>query len=241
MTGTARVRIWPVLLAAAAGFALLCSLGIWQVQRLHWKERLIDQLGARAAAAPVGLAEAEAALNRGEDIEFLKLRFSATYLFDTEKTMISTIDGGPGFTVITPAVTADGRAVLVDRGQVPPERLKDYGRPQGEVEVTGVVRQYRNGQARFDPDNDPAANQWYWWDIPAMLKASKLAPGIKALPVVVQLLPGSAAADDPRPPEPRANLTNNHLGYAITWFGLALALLAVTGAYLRSQMKKSDA
>ena len=233
MTAAMSPRIWPVVSAALVAFVILCGLGVWQVQRLHWKEGLLAQLAARAAAGPVALGTADA--------EFAKVRFRAAYKLDAEMKMISTFDGGPGWTIITPAITADGRAVLVDRGQVPPERLEDYDKPQGEVEITGVIRRYRNGQARFDPDNDPIKNQWYWWEIPAMLKASNLPAGVEPLAVVVQVLPGTVTAEYPRPPEPRANLTNNHLGYAITWFGLALALLAVAGVYVRGQMKKSTA
>ena len=47
----ARPRIWPMLLATLIGTAILVTLGIWQVQRLHWKEALLAQLAANAAAA----------------------------------------------------------------------------------------------------------------------------------------------------------------------------------------------
>jgi len=84
-----------------------------------------------------------------------------------------------------------------------------------------------------DPENDPAANLWYWWDVPAMQAASGLAAGAKPFPDVVQLLPSAAAGGAfPRPQEPKANLANNHLGYAITWFGLAATLLGVAGFYV---------
>ena len=148
---------------------------------------------------------------------------------------------GPGWTIVTPALTGDGRAVLVDRGQVPPDRLGDFPTPQGALDITGVIRQYRNGRAQFDPDNDPDKGQWFWWDIPAMLQGSRIPPSADAMPFVVQLLPDATPAAFPRAPEPRANLRNNHLGYAITWFGLALALAAVSGLYICGQMKKSTA
>ena len=233
-----RPRIWPVVLASAIGVVILCGLGFWQVQRLHWKEGLLAQLAANAAAAPIDLATADAVQRDGRSIEFVRIGFRATYKFDAEMKMISTFEGGPGWTIITPAVTPGGQAVLVDRGQVPADRLESYDKPQGEVEITGIIRQYANGRARFDPDNDAAKNQWYWWDIPAMLQASHLPGNGKPLPFVVQLLPAAVTADLPRPPEPRANLSNNHLGYAITWFGLALVLLVIAGLFLRGQMKK---
>ena len=73
---------------------------------------------------------------------------------------------------------------------------------------------------------------WYWWDLPAMIAASGLPADLKPYPFVVQLLPSSTAAEFPRPDEPKSDLANNHLGYAITWFGLALTLLGVSGFYL---------
>ena len=71
-----------------------------------------------------------------------------------------------------------------------------------------------------------------WWDLPAMIAASGLPADLKPYPFVVQLLPSSTAAEFPRPDEPKSDLANNHLGYAITWFGLALTLLGVSGFYL---------
>ena len=234
-------RIWPVVMASGLGLAILLWLGIWQLQRLHWKEGLIAQLAANAAVDPVGLEAAGARLAEGHNVEFLKVRFPATYSHDAGMTMIATYDGGPGWTVVTPAVTPTGLAVLVDRGQVPADRVGDIDKPGGEVEITGIVRLYLHGKGYFDPDNDPAHKSWYWWDVAAMLGASQLPPDVTPVPFVVQLLPEPGASAYPRPPEPKANLRNNHLGYAITWFGLAAVLVVMTGLYVRALMKKSSA
>ncbi len=226
-------RIWPVLVAALAGVIILTLLGIWQVQRLHWKEGLLAQLAAKSSAEPVGLDAVEAMAGKGEDPEFVRVRFNATYRHDAWKKMISTYEGGQGWTIITPAVTTDDYAVIVDRGRVPGQRLESFDSPPGELELTGLVRTYRSGKAYFDPENDPAANLWFWWDVPGMLQASGLDPALKPFPYVVQLLPGTVTAEFPKPPEPTANLRNNHLGYAITWFGLAVTLAVVALVYIR--------
>jgi len=225
-------RLWPILLATLIGTAILVTLGVWQVQRLQWKEGLLAQLAANAAAPPLGLAEAAALAETGRDPEFVRVKFPATYKHDAGKKMIATYQGGQGWTIITPAVTADGYAVVVDRGRLPGQRLENFEKPGGEVEIEGVLRTYRRGQGFFDPENDAQANLWYWWDVPAMLATSGLPEGLKPFPYVVQLLPAAAPGDFPRPEEPKANLANNHLGYAITWFGLALTLLAVAGFYI---------
>ena len=234
-------RIWPVLIATLTGTAILLSLGVWQVKRLHWKEALIAELEAKSAAAPVSLTRALESAEQGQDAEFLRVAFKGRYLHGSGKKMIATYDGGQGWTIITPAVSEDGFAVIVDRGRLPDNRLKDFARPEGEVTVEGVIRTYRGGKGAYDPENDPAANLWYWWDVPAMLAASELPAGAKPFPYVVQLVPGETGGAFPRPDAPKAKLANNHLGYAITWFGLAATLLAVAGFYIRDIRKRRKA
>jgi surfeit locus 1 family protein len=231
-------RLWPIIVATAVGTAILLSLGAWQVKRLAWKEALIAQLEAKALAAPVSLPRAVEIAAQGEDPEFMRVAFTGRYLHDSWKKMITTYDGGQGWTIITPAVSDDGWAVMVDRGRLPDNRLKDFARPGGEVTIEGVIRAYRGGKGTYDPENDPAANLWYWWDVPAMLAASSLPAGAKPFPYVLQLAPGEARGEFPRPDAPKAKLANNHLGYAITWFGLAATLLAVAGFYIRELRKR---
>jgi surfeit locus 1 family protein len=234
-------RLWPIVLATLAGMAILIGLGIWQIQRLQWKEGLIAEFAAKAQAEPIDLAAAEARIASGENPEFIKVTFRASYRHDSWKKMLSTYEGGQGWSIITPAVTTDGYAVIVDRGRLPGQRLENFDTPPGEQQLTGVIRTYSLGRSFFDPDNDPKANLWYWWDVPDMLSTSSLPQGLKPFPFVIQLLPGTVASEFPRPPEPKSHLTNNHLGYAITWFGLALALAVVAFVYLRSLRKDWNA
>lgn len=239
MTGPC--RIWPVLLASTVALAILVWLGVWQVQRLAWKEALIARLDANVAGDPVDIGVAADRLAAGETVEFFKVRFNAGYLPEDALKLIGSVDGGPGWTIVSPALTADGRAILIDRGQVPDQRLADVQTPSGEMDVTGVIRLHDAAKGYFDPVNDPARRMWYWWDVPAMYAAAGFAAGAKPFPFVVQLLPEPGTSAFPRPPEPKANLRNNHLGYAITWFGLAAVLVVMTGLYIRGLMKKSSA
>ncbi|WP_395684668.1 SURF1 family protein [Aestuariivirga sp.] len=231
-------RIWPVIIATFVGTAILLGLGAWQVKRLAWKEALIAQLSERAANPPVDLTSAAALVARGQDAEFLRIRFSGRYLHPSAMKMIATYEGGQGWTIITPVVSDDGWAVLVDRGRVPAGSLPDITTPGGVVEITGVLRIHDGVKGYFDPDNDPAGNLWHWWDVQAMLKAGQFPPGLKPFPAVVQDLPQQTAADYPRPDQPKAKLANNHLGYAITWFGLAATLVFVSGFYVRDLRRR---
>lgn len=224
-------RIWPVILATLAGLVILVTLGVWQVQRLAWKEALLAQLAANTAAPPVDLSTAFNMARAGSNVEFARVRFTGTYRNDATIKMLSSYQGGQGWTILTPA-SGEGWAVIVDRGKLPGQRLENFDRPQGPQEIEGVLRAHDFGQGTFDPANEPTANMWYWWDVPAMIASSGLPPDLRPFPFVVQLLPRSTTAEFPRPDEPKADLANNHLGYAITWFGLAATLLGVAGFYI---------
>ena len=224
-------RIWPIVIATIAGLAILVTLGAWQVKRLAWKEALLAQLAANAAAPPVDLSTAYNMDRAGSNAEFVRVRFTGTYKNNAWMKMLSSYQRGQGWTILTPA-SAEGWAVIVDRGKLPGQRLENFDQPHGPQDIEGVLRAHSFGQGYFDPANDPKGNMWYWWDLPAMIAASGLPADLKPYPFVVQLLPSSTAAEFPRPDEPKSDLANNHLGYAITWFGLALTLLGVSGFYL---------
>lgn len=223
-------RIWPVLLATLIGFAILMTLGVWQVKRLAWKEALLAQLAANAAAPAVDLSTAYNMSRAGSNVEFVRVAFTGTYKNDAWMKMLSSYQGGQGWTILTPA-SGEGWAVVVDRGKLPGQRLEHFDQPQGPQQIEGVIRTHPYGQGFFDPANDPKGNMWYWWDVKGMLAASGLPSDLKPFPFVVQLLPSATTAEFPRPEEPKSDLANNHLGYAITWFGLAATLLGVAGFY----------
>ena len=220
-------RNWPVVITAALGIVVLCALGAWQVQRLSWKQDLLSQIEARSQFEPVSLAAALSAT----ETEFLKVSVKGRYQPEASKLMIAVFNGSPGWEVVTPLVTAD-HLILVDRGLVP-DAMRGQTLGGGEVEVTGVLRSHDSPRGFFSPDNDPVANQWYWWDVPAMLAATPGVPGVKAVPLVLHLAPTVGDLGFPRPQAVNAGLANNHLQYAITWFALAVALLVIAALYLR--------
>lgn len=238
-------RVWPVALTAALGIAVLLGLGLWQVQRLAGKQALLAEIDRRATAEPVDISTVLERQAAGETIEFLKVSTTGHYLHNAEKLMIAVYDGNPAWEVVTPLVTSDKTMVLVDRGLVPDD-LRDRvrrpdGNPQGDVTVTGIVRSHMAKRGFFSPENDVGANMWFWWDVPAMLASTTIAPNAKPAPFVLHLLPVAGDKSFPRPQAAEAGLHNNHLQYAITWFSLALALLVIAGLYSRGLMKESGA
>lgn len=238
-------RLWTVQLATAIGLAILVGLGVWQIERLKWKTALLADIAARMGAAPISLSEAEQRRAAGETLEFLKVTARGHFLFDQEKLMLATLDGRPGWEVVTPLVVDGGRAVLVDRGTVPDENreaaTRQSANPAGEVEATGLLKLHLMKPNLFTPANNPAANQWLWWDMPALAAATRLPDGVTLLPFVLHVIPGGPAYPPIVVREPASGISNNHLQYVVTWFGLAAALLAVALVYLRGQMNKPDA
>ena len=139
----ARGLILLTVLSTAA-LAVLIGLGVWQLQRLQWKEGLIAQIEARVKAEPVSLKEAVARAHAGEDVGYLRVRAEGKFDNSKERYFFTVSDGTPGWHVITPLATPDGEVVLVDRGFVPDALREPSSRPQGElndaVSVTALAR-----------------------------------------------------------------------------------------------------
>ncbi len=217
-------RLWPVLVASGLGIAVLCGLGTWQVQRLAQKQALIATLEARMIAAPVPLASAITQAGA----EYLKVQ--ATGRLDVAHVLYkqTVFRGLAGWEAIAPFQTDDGVSVLVDLGAS--ESREQLLKPINQV--TGILRLHNKGRGIFDNENSSSQNQWFWWDLPAM----QAAAGIRgAPPVILQALANESGFEAA---EPKVELDNNHLGYAVTWFGLAVALVGVTLAFV---LKKPEA
>jgi surfeit locus 1 family protein len=224
-------RIWPVLLAAGIGFCILCGLGVWQVKRLAWKEALIAEIDAKLTGDPVPLSEV---IKATSNKEYLRVTTTGRYLPEQALRRMSSINGSPGYELLQPFMSSDGVFVLVDRGTVSVEDSDPAISPPFDKDVTiaGLVRLHNKGRGRFDGDNDDKGNLWVWWDIPAMLAAGHAPAGATQAPFILQLLPSPDLPAKPFVTAPKVELSNNHLGYAITWFGLAAALVGVTGAFM---------
>lgn len=208
-------------LIAFAAFAAVCAvgfgaLGVWQVERLAWKNGLIAAVEARSTAVPLDLDAADWDAIEPEASEYQRVSVSGRFEGGDTLSQAVTMHGG-GFWVMTPLRLADGRAVLVNRGFVTAAQ-RDAGIPwpEGEVGVTGLLRA-SEPDGGFLRSNDPRDGRWYSRDVLAIGVAS----GVSGLaPFFIDADAGGAAY-------PVGGLTvltfsNNHLVYALTWFGLAL-------------------
>ena len=230
-------RLWPLAIATTIGLIILCGLGTWQIFRLAEKTKLIAQLEARMEAAPITLADAMARYTKVEDIEYMIVKDDGHIDITHALAKITSFEGKPGWEIIAPFTSTDGIFVLLDSG---PAATKQIAITSASAEtISGIIRLHKKGRGIFDNDNDEINNTWYWWDLPAMWAAAQAPQDAKIAPFVLQkILPATTSTRD-RPAQ--VELSNNHLGYAITWFGLAAALLAVSGFFARSLVKKTGA
>lgn len=243
MTGTATASPRSrglALLGGILAFIVLIGLGTWQVQRLYWKEALLATIAERIAAPPVPLAEIEQKLisNTPADVDYYPVTATGMFRHDAERHFFATWKGETGFYVYTPLELPDGRFVFVNRGFVPYELKDPAKRLQGQiaagpVTVTGLSR---NGLTQkpsvMVPDNDPAKNIFYWKDIQAMSASAGLPQGAVVLPFFIDANDAPNPGGLPIGGVTMVDLPNSHLQYAVTWYGLAAALVAVLGLWL---------
>lgn len=227
-----RPRLGPTL-AVLCAVVLLVGLGTWQMQRLTWKETLIADLAARGAQPPQPLPRVIADPTA---LEFTPVRLQGTFVHDRELYVGARLHRGKvGFDVVTPLTLEDGRTVLVDRGWVPSTRrapeTRAAGQIRGAVTIEGQVRTGGwKGSDLFRPANNPAKNDWLWMDLPAMaIQAGAVQAGVDGAITSLYVVagpgenPGGLPIGGLRPVDVR----NDHLGYALTWYALALALLVI--------------
>jgi surfeit locus 1 family protein len=218
---------WPTLWSGM-GLIILLSLGTWQLARLQWKEGLIAAREAGLHSAPT---ELPATLSAARALEFHPVRAEGEFLNDRELYVNDISDSGAaGFAIVTPLRLADGTVLLVDRGFVPTEReapeTRQAGEIAGPVRVTGLLRIAAEGKPGwFTPDNDPARNSWFYVDIAAMAKAAGIEGPVLQFYVAADASPNPGGF--PQGGQSVTDLPNNHLQYAITWYALALALIAI--------------
>lgn len=237
-----QARRFPVGLtvAVAISLSILIGLGVWQLQRLAWKENLLTRVEALQAAPAQSAAAALERMAAGADLDFARISIECPGLASAPYLQLYSVrDGQPGARLISACQTNDGRyrTILVDRGFVDETvsaRPKVNVSDRAPIAVTGVLRVPEKGNF-VSPPNDVAGNRWYVRDVPAMAKALNAdAPAPLVLMAETSSNPEWKALDPAPLP---AQITNRHLEYALTWFGLAAALVGVYVAMLWRRRK----
>jgi surfeit locus 1 family protein len=190
---------------------------------------LIAEVNRHMAAAPVSL---DRALAMGEDAQYRHVALDGTfdnakeaYAFGTDAT------GAAVYHVVVPLTTPDGRTLLVDRGIVPAERrdpaTRRIGQPQGVTHVVAVWRT-PDPPGAFTPAPDLKQRVWFSRDLEAIAKADDVR---LAAPVILEADATPNPGGWPKGGQTVIAFRNEHLQYAITWFGLAAGLFGVYLAY----------
>jgi cytochrome oxidase assembly protein ShyY1 len=210
--------------------AVMVGLGDWQLHRYHERAAINDRIAAggsgpsvpisRVLAAPTGTGHV---VGRAPSAAAEWTRVQLAGRYDQSHEILArgrTVEGSVGYEVLTPLRLADGTAVLVDRGWVPPPDGGALARPEvpaaptGEVTVVGPLRR---------PESSP--------DRPADGSVRRISPARLGLPYptyggYVMLDEQTPAADKrltPVPPETENAWQN--AGYVVQWWAFALLTL----------------
>ena len=210
--------IFPLLLGIL-GTAVLIGLGVWQLQRLQWKEGILAEIDARMASAPVALP---AAPDPARD-RFLPVTATGSITDEEIDVLVSLKGVGPGYRIISAFETDDGRRILLDRGFVRDDQKDTPRPPVSGVTITGNLH-WPDEVDSFTPDADTDRNIWFARDVPAMAAAL----GTEPVMIILRTTSEPAPAVSPLPMD-SAGIPNDHLGYAIQWFGLAAVWAGMTG------------
>ena len=216
-TASLKRRIIVPLLAGIIGCAILASLGVWQLQRLAWKEAVLAEIDARIADDAVAIP---AMPDRVAD-RLLPVRVSGATTGEEARVLVSVKGTGAGFRVISPFVTEDGRRILLDEGFIRTTE-KDVPRPATEMTVIGNLH-WPDEIDSFTPDPSPEDGLWFARDVDILSEWFQAEPIL----VIARTVSGTDARATPLPVTSEG-IPNNHLGYAVQWFGLAIVWAGMT-------------
>ncbi len=213
-----RKILFPLILGIA-GCGVLISLGLWQVERLAWKEDILAGINARLAAPPAPFSTTATE----ETNEYTRVALSGTPTGEELHVLVSGTEAGTGYRVISRFET-DAGAILLDQGLLALDN-KGAGALTAPMEVIGTLL-WPDDLNSSTPAPDRDANIWFARDIATMAEA------LDTLPFMVVATRTDPA--DPRLtplPVNTATIKNDHFEYAVTWFLLAF-VWAIMSLYL---------
>jgi surfeit locus 1 family protein len=223
MPVSARGRgVLSAAMATGVGIAMLVTLGVWQVQRLHWKQAILADIDRAETSAPAPLVGVPPRFAKVVADGVLRPQVALYGAFVRTATDGSARMGADRMQVLD----RPAGPVLVDMGWVPTEGAVPPA-ASGPVRITGYARMPERPHW-YSPDDNAGARLFYTLD-PHAIGAALGAPAVAPFTLValgkVTDTPPIPATELPRPP-------NNHLQYALTWFGLAAALAGVFGVWV---------
>lgn len=232
--GLSRGARWRDLLLpgflAAILIAALVGLGVWQLHRLKWKLGILAEIAASEGRPGIPLSDHPGPFSKVTVAGRLRLDLAALYGDQLRDTSAGPIQGGQ---LIVPLVRPSGPPVLVDLGWVPLKDELPASLPTGPTVVNGFV-QAASHPGIFSAPDDPAARRFFTLDpvrIGASLGLAEVAPFM--LIALGTPHPGIYPIPAERLPHP----PNNHLEYALTWFGLAGVVVLEFGIWALQRLR----
>lgn len=240
ITAIRQARLLLPLILAVLGLSILISLGNWQMQRKAWKADLIGLVNKRLKASPISFDELKGRADAGADIRYQPVKLRGEFQHNHERHYFLPKGSEVGWHILVPFKLSSGAIVFIDRGFVPPSfkepASRQEGMVQGEVEIIGLARNFEL-KGFFTPENNIKANKWYWRDRQGLYESLLGYSGPRFSFMVDQ----RAALGSLKWPEPgvtRVQFSDKHLGYALTWYGLALTLVGVFAAFAYQRLKR---
>lgn len=241
-----RLSTVAIITSMIIGIAVLCALGTWQVKRLFWKEALIAEVEERTAQPPVALDAFLQSQTDKENWPYSPVTTQGVYDHSKEVYFFTTsIEGRSGWNVHTPMLLDNGKYLIVNRGFVPYDMQEPEKRAEGQVtgkqQLAGLVRvpetEKPNG---WFPENDPEKRELYWRDYDVFTDLMGKGEGREFVPLFVDADNAPIPGGFPKGGTTIIAFSNSHLQYAVTWYGLALALLGVGGYFLYSRRQNNN-
>lgn len=230
-------------IAVAISLAILIVLGTWQLQRLAWKTKLLADIEAARTSAPVSIDEILRLKAAGQDVEWRKVRLGCQDPANAGSPVIlyGLADGEIAWRVVAPCRLAGRTEVIaLERGVlhamdgvVEPTAIPRLPPP---ASVVGVVRlvSAASSLAPSSPERIDGGFRVRARDAAAL--AAVTGPG-GAQDLYVSVETETPPATDLEPAATPPDIPNRHLEYALTWYGLAGALLAIYAAMIWRRFK----
>jgi len=231
---TFKPLFWPTVFTIPA-LIILLGLGTWQVQRLHMKTELLAQIEAKFDMSAGDLPAPDTWQNlKRETWNYTPVRAKGVFDHAHEFHVFTHLSDSKGrftqagYFVLTPfKLAGTDRSILVSRGFVPQNLknadLRRAGQTEGLVALEGILR-FSERPNSFTPEPDLKKNIWYGRDSAKM--AGQLIEK-KLPPLFIDLKTSEPKTSIPQAQAKKPIIKNNHLSYAITWYGIALGLIGV--------------
>ncbi len=237
--------------ALMLALAVTCVfLGNWQMERLAEKEELVAAVDTRLNSEPVAVPPVSDW--DGLDLNawtFQPVTLTGTFRYTQSLTVFTSLANargrfsGPGYWVMTPFELVDGGTVFVNRGFVPEQYQEAavhgdlHGDDPDVVTLTGLFRP--GEQAGFMTPEPNMSTRVEWVRDPERMAAMADPALAPIAPFYVDLLAGPEG-ELPQGGETVVSFTNNHFGYALTWYGFSIVAVVMLGFWLWRQKAFRD-